>query len=134
MEESILKSTKKILNVAIDDPSFDLDIITHINNAFSNLHDIGIGPEDGFVIEGEDEEWTDFLEGDKVKLSKVKTVVYVKTRLAFDPPTSGFLLTALEGQLKEAEWRLNVNREQEDWVDPNPLVIVDDDPGEQVIV
>src|SRR5205809_5528381 len=110
MEESILKSTKKLVNVGIDDPSFDLDIVTHINNAFSNLHDIGVGPKDGFAIDGEDEEWTDFLdEEDKVKLSKVKTVVYTKTRLVFDPPASAFLLTALEGQLREAEWRLSQN-------------------------
>lgn len=128
MEPSILKSTKKLLNVSPDDDSFDLDIMTHINNAFSNLHDIGVGPEDGFVIEGEDEEWTDFLpEEDKVKLSKAKAVVFLSTRMAFDPPNSGFLKDAIEGQLNEAMWRLNVNREQEDWVDPDPVIIVIDE-------
>lgn len=130
MEQSILKSTKKLLNVGPDDPSFDLDIMTHINNAFSNLHDIGVGPTDGFVIDGDEEVWADFLDGDKVKLSKAKTVVYTTARLAFDPPTSGFLKDALEGQLKEALWRLNVNREQEDWVDPDPL----GDEGEEPVV
>jgi hypothetical protein len=126
MEQSILKSTKKLLNVSPDDTTFDLDIITHINNAFSNLHDMGIGPKDGFVIEGEDEAWTDFLEDDQIKLSKVKTVVYIRTRLIFDPSTSGFLLTALEGQLREAEWRLSTNREETEWVDPTPPVVPED--------
>lgn len=120
MEQSILNSTKKILNIGPDDTTFDLDIMTHINNAFSNLHDLGIGPEEGFVIESEEEAWTDFLADDKVKLSKVKTCVYLRTRLAFDPPASAFLQTALEGQLREAEWRLSTNREATEWVDPEP--------------
>src|SRR4051794_5927773 len=121
MEESILKCVKKLLNVDPDDPSFDLDIITHINNAFSNLNDLGIGPDEGFVIESDGEEWGDFLgEEDKVKLSKAKTVIYLTSRLAFDPPNSGFLKDALEKQLLEATWRLNVNREATDWTDPDP--------------
>ena len=129
MEQNILVSTKKILGIGPDDDSFDLDVMTHINNAFSNLHDIGVGPTDGFVLDSGEEEWGDFLDStEKVKLSKVKTVVFVKTRLAFDPPNSGFLLDALEKQLREAEWRLNVNRESEEWIDPDPVGDEDEDP------
>jgi hypothetical protein len=62
MEQSILKSTKKILNLSVDDTSFDLDILTHINSAFSHLHQLGIGPEAGFVVEDADKEWSDFLD------------------------------------------------------------------------
>lgn len=119
MEQSILKSTKKTLGIGDDDPSFDLDIITHINSAFSTLHDMGVGPEEGFAIEDEDPEWGEFLD-DTIKLSKVKTVVFLRTRLLFDPPTSSFLLDSIQRQLQEAEWRLNVNREETAWVDPDP--------------
>lgn len=129
MEQSILKSTKKILNVSPDDTSFDLDIMTHINNAFSTITDVGVGPEEGFVIDSDAEEWADFLDGDKVKLSKVKTVVYLSTRLIFDPPNSGFLQTALEKQLTEALWRLNVNRENTEWTDPDPAPPIFDEDG-----
>lgn len=120
MEQSILKSTKKILGISDDDASFDLDIITHINLAFSNLTDMGVGPDEGFVIEDETEAWDTYLIDDPIKLSKVKTAVYLRVRLLFDPPTQAFLLEAVKEQLREAEWRLNTNREATEWVDPNP--------------
>src|SRR4051794_12354086 len=88
MEQSILNSTKKNLGIGDDDTSFDLDIITHINSAFSILNDLGVGPEEGFVIEDEDTEWDEFLPNEIVRLSKVKTCVFLRTKLLFDPPTS----------------------------------------------
>jgi hypothetical protein len=51
LSTSILTSTKKILGVSADDTVFDLDIITHINSAFSTLCQLGIGPATGFMIE-----------------------------------------------------------------------------------
>jgi hypothetical protein len=129
MEQSILKSTKKVLGVSDDDPSFDLDIITHINSAFSTLNDLGVGPPMGFAIEDDTTEWAAYLpdEEDAVKLAKVKTVVYLRVRLLFDPPTVSYVLDAAQRQLLEAEWRLNVNREETEWVDPDPedVMLVD---------
>ena len=122
MEQSILKSTKKILGLEPDDTSFDLDIITHINSAFSVLHDLGVGDEEGFVIEDASGVWDDFLD-DQVKLSKVKTSVWLRSRLAFDPPTQSFLIDAIKEQIREAEWRLSTNREMAEWIDPEPPVI-----------
>lgn len=132
MEQSILKSTKKSLDVDPDDTSFDLDIITHINTAFSVLHDLGLGPVNGFIIEDDIPEWSDFLpdEEDRVKLSKIKTCVYLRTRLLFDPPTQGFLLEAVKEQLQEQEWRLSTNREETEWVDPNPQTVLVVDGGD----
>lgn len=121
MEQSILKSTKKVLQIGLDDESFDLDILTHINSAFSILHDLGVGPESGFVVEDEYVDWDAYLSNDPVKLSKVKACVYLRTRLLFDPPATTFHLNAVQEQLKEVEWRLNVNREATEWIDPNPL-------------
>ena len=126
MEQSILQSTKKILGVNPEDDSFDLDIITHINSAFSTLTDIGVGPVDGFVIEDGTVEWDSYISDDPIKLSKVKAVVYLHTRLLFDPPMVGFLLDAVKAQLQEQAWRLNTNREATDWVDPIPPIIPDD--------
>lgn len=118
MEQSILKSTKKILGVGDDDASFDLDITTHINTAFSILTDLGVGPQSGFVIEDEETEWTAYILADPVKLSKVKTVIFLRVKLLFDPPAVSYLLEAAQTQLREAEWRLNTNREATEWVDP----------------
>jgi hypothetical protein len=134
MEQSILKSTKKVLNVASDDPSFDLDIITHINTAFSVLNDIGVGPQGGFVIEGEEEEWETYFPNEddpaklKVQLSKIKTAVFLRVRLLFDPPTVSYLLDSTKELLRETEWRLSINREETEWVDPAPpdtVMVVD---------
>lgn len=127
MEQSILKSTKKMLGLEPDDTSFDLDIITHINSAFSVLHDLGVGPELGFVIEDGSEVWDDFQVVDPIKASKIKTCVFFRTRLGFDPPTQSFLIDAIKAQLQEAEWRLSTNREATAWVDPNPPVRQEDE-------
>lgn len=123
MEQSILKSTKKILGLAADYTPFDLDVITHINASFSILNQLGVGPIDAFYIEDESAVWGDF-DVPVNQLNLVKTYVYLKTRYLFDPPTTSFLLSAMEQQIKEYEWRLNVFREVE--VYPLPPVPPED--------
>lgn len=113
MDESILNSVKKILGIASDYDAFDTDIIIHINSVFSTLNQLGLGPDEGFMIEDDSASWGDFLLDD-MRLNSVKTYVYLKVRILFDPPTSGFVLTALQEQSKELEWRLNVYREGRD--------------------
>lgn len=122
METSILNSTKKILGINEDYTAFDTDIITHINTAFSILAQIGVGPAPGFMIEGADETWGDFLGAD-VQINSVKTYVYLKVRQLFDPPTTSYLIAAFDRQIQELEWRLNVRREETEWIDPNPVIL-----------
>ncbi len=121
MEQSILKNVKKILNVSVDDDVFDLDIITHVNSTFSTLYQLGIGPSEGFMIEDDTALWASFLGSDPRLLNQVKTYVYLKTRILFDPPTaSSFVMGAIEKQITELEWRLNTHREETSWADPDP--------------
>jgi hypothetical protein len=128
MEESILKSTKKILNIGEDDSSFDQDILTHINSAFSNLRQLGIGPEEGFVIEDEDVEWGDFLETESLPiLSAVKTNVHLRVRAVFDPPQLPHVMSAMQAQLLESDVRLNTMREETEWDDPDPALVGDEE-------
>lgn len=110
MTESILTSTKKVLGLAADYTEFDSDIIMHINSVFATLHQLGIGPINGFAIEDTEATWDAFLLGDN-RFNSVKTYVYLKVRLIFDPPTSSFAIAAMEKQISELEWRLNVARE-----------------------
>jgi hypothetical protein len=110
MEESILKSTKKILGLDAQYTPFDLDIITHINAAFSILDQLGVGPDGGFYIEDETALWSDYLVPPN-QLNLIKTYVYLKVRILFDPPGTSFLLQSAEDQIREYEWRLNVFRE-----------------------
>lgn len=110
MDESILNSVKKVLGIDPDYDAFDTDVIIHINSVFSILNQLGLGPQEGFMIEDDSATWGDFLLDD-MRLNSVKTYVYLKVRIIFDPPTLGYVLTALQEQTKELEWRLNVYRE-----------------------
>ncbi len=112
MEESILTSTKKILGLQEDYEVFDLDVITQINAAFSLLNQLGVGPSDGFSIEDSEAVWADY-DIPSNQLHLVKTYIWLKVRVNFDPPGTSFLLESANNQIKEYEWRLNVFREVE---------------------
>lgn len=121
MEQSILTSTKKILGIADDYTVFDLDIITHINSAFSTLTQLGVGPPAGYMIEDKSDTWEDFFDSEaEMPYNSVKSYVFLKVRQLFDPPTTSYLISAVERQIEQLEWRLNVYREETGWVNPNP--------------
>lgn len=112
--ESILTSIKKLLGIAEEYTHFDNDIIMHINSVFMTLTQLGVGPSEGFYIEDDSMEWTDFIK-DPTKLQAVKTYVYLKVKLVFDPASVGSsTLASYERQIQELEWRLNVAAESED--------------------
>lgn len=106
--ESILTSIKKMLGLAEEYQQFDEELIIHINSVFTTLAQLGVGPSTGFYIEDITSEWTDFVQ-DMSKIQAVKSYVYYKVRLAFDPASLGSAtLAAYERQIQELEWRLNV--------------------------
>jgi hypothetical protein len=105
MEDSILISTKKILGISEDYTPFDLDVITHINAAFSVVNQLGVGPVEGFHIEDDTATWSQ-LELPQRQLNLVRTYIYLKTRILFDPPTLGYLVESLNKQLAEHEHRM----------------------------
>lgn len=116
--QSILSSIKKVLNLAESDTSFDVDILMHINSVFSILNQLGIGPAEGFVVEGTEETW-DIFDGLRPRYKHlIKTYIYLRVRLLFDPPGTSYALDSMQEQIKEMEWRLNVMREEESWIDP----------------
>lgn len=110
MVNSILTNIKKLLGIDVHDTSFDTDIIIYINSAFFNLNQLGVGPDEGFTISDATPEWTDFI-GSKKDMEAIKTFVYLKVRLIFDPPQMGYLVDAIKSQITELEWRLNVQIE-----------------------
>lgn len=117
MTDSILNSVKKLLGVDESYTVFDIDIMLHINSALSTLQQIGVGPVNGFMISDATPTWQDFL-GDIPALNAAKTYVVLKTRLYFDPPQQSYVLTAMQEQIKELEWRLEVARSPILPVDP----------------
>lgn len=118
MDTSILNSTKKILGIAEDYTAWDLDIITHINSAFTTLNQLGIGPSEGFMIEDESSEWDEFSDSDTL-LNSVKQYIFLKVRSIFDPPPTSYLVESMERQIHEHESRLSMMREDESWTNPN---------------
>lgn len=121
VETSILKSVKKTLGLDESYDAFDHDVITHINSAFFTLHQLGIGPTDGFMIEGDEELWEEFV-GMGVKmttLNAVKTYIYLYVRLLFDPPGTPHHIKAAEDQKTELTHRLLTERELQVWNPPS---------------
>lgn len=104
--DSILISIKKLLGPTPEYEHFDPDIITHINTAFFVLNQLGVGPDKPFSIKDDTAVWDDFMtSGD---LEMVKTYIYEYVKRAFDPPSNSSHLNALKEDMKEMEWRLNV--------------------------
>ena len=108
--DSILTSIKKLLGISEAYDHFDTDLIMHINSVFSILNQLGVGPSRGFVITGKDETWNQFTE-DRTELEQVKSYIYMKVRLLFDPPASSVVMDSINRMIGEFEWRLNVAAE-----------------------
>lgn len=108
--ESILTSIKKLLGMPEEYTAFDQDIIMHINSVFMILKQLGVGPEEGFYIEDKSAIWEDYIE-DPLEWHAVKTYIYAKVRLIFDPPQNSAHINCLEKTIAEFEWRLNFEAE-----------------------
>lgn len=109
--ESILTSTKKLLGIAEDYEHFDTDIIMHINSVFMTLTQLGVGPEQGFMIQDEEAVWEDFLQGN-TNLEAVKSYMYLKVKLLFDSSSlSSSVIESMNRMIAEFEWRLNAAAE-----------------------
>lgn len=110
MSTSILNDIKHMLGIEPDYDAFDIDIIIDINSVFMILNQLGVGPKETFSITDSTATWDEFTRG-KTDIMAVKTYIYLRTRLMFDPPTNSFTIQAFENQIKELQWRLLVQRE-----------------------
>lgn len=103
--DSILTSIKAQLGIHKDDTSFDDEIIIHINTVFSILTQLGVGNPNGFRIDDDSILWSDYSE-DLSKIEMLKSYVYMKTKLLFDPPTASAVADATNRMISELENRL----------------------------
>lgn len=112
---TILQDIKKLIGPSEIYDQFDTDLIININSVFTILQQLGVGPKTGFSIKTGDETWNDFIDGieETNMFQMVKSYMYIKVRLQFDPPT-GSVLSAFQDQAKEYEWRLKYGAEL-DW-------------------
>ena len=107
---SILESIKKLLGIAEHDEGFDLEIRDLINAEFLTLHQLGVGPENGFSITGPEEQWGSYTDNPHL-VDAVRQFVYLRVRLVFDPPSSSTVSEAISNRISELEFRLNVQAE-----------------------
>lgn len=105
--ESILTSIKKLLGITEEYDHFDADIVMYINTALAILTQLGVGPESGFSIRDKTAVWKDFIPNDS-RLESVKSYIYLKVKLLFDPPLSASAIESIKNLTSELEWRLNV--------------------------
>lgn len=108
--ESILTTIKKLLGIEADYTQFDTDIIIHINSALMTLRQLGVGPSQPISIASDLDTWQAKF-GDISDIEAIKTYIYLKVRVVFDPPTSSFVLDAMNRQISELEWRLREQSE-----------------------
>lgn len=107
MQDSILMTIRKLV---CGDPyadHFDTDLLVHINACFSILNQLGVGPENGFVVTDDTQSWSSYI-ADKYILNMVKTYVTLKVKKIFDPPLTSSVLEAMDKEISQLEWRLNV--------------------------
>ena len=104
MDDSILKTIRRLIGPSEDYTYFDQDLIIHINAAFSRLCQLGVGPEKPFFITGEQELWCDFMSHGYQE--EIKQYVYLSVRLMFDPPASSSVQNAYHEQIEKLEWLL----------------------------
>lgn len=105
--ESILTSIKKLLGIEEDYVYFDADIIMHINSVLSILTQLGVGPSEGYSIKDANATWDEFITN-PAKLELVKSYVYLKVRLMFDPPSSSSAIESMKQLISELEFRIIV--------------------------
>lgn len=116
MEDSILISIKKLLGGAVEDESFNLDLITAINTVLMSVRQFGVGKQTPFNIVDENSKWSDFAENvDDIRA--LKTYVQMKVRLMFDPPSNSTLIEAINNIISECEWRIYITENYNEPVD-----------------
>lgn len=107
MDETILASMKQMLGIEASQTAFDSELIMHLNAQFSHLAQLGVG-DGSFLIRDGTETWTDYLGDDSPYFANVPLYLYTAIRCVFDPPSSGFAMTALQDTQKECEFRITI--------------------------
>lgn len=103
--DSILTSIKGMLGIAEEYTHFDQVLVGHINSVFMILSQMGVGPLEGFTIQDAGQTWSDFV-SEEENLEAVKSYVFHRVQLMFDPPSSSTIVESTNRIISELEWRL----------------------------
>lgn len=105
MLDSVLLSTKQMLGISPEDTSFDVNVIMSINTALTILMDLGLTEVEDQIVTSDKMTWDELL-GGRTDIEYVKTYIYQKVKMIFDPPTSTAAIDAMQRSISELEWRI----------------------------
>lgn len=106
MEESILTTIKNMLEIDLDDDCFDEELVTYINTCFITLKQVGAIDYDLYVTD-KTTSWSDLLKDKASSFQSLKTYIYARVKILFDPPSSS-TLSSYENLIQELEFRLGM--------------------------
>jgi len=110
--DSVLDSIKELVGCPVEDTSFDTELIIAINSALFGLNQLGVGSVGGIKITDSTTKWADLF-GELTNMEAAKSYVGLKVRLLFDPPSTSYVISSMEKQLAEIEWRVMLQLEGE---------------------
>ena len=70
------------------------------------LNQLGINSDKIFKISDSNSKWNEYI-SESDDLESIKTYIYLKVKMIFDPPISSSVSNAINNTIKELEWRLN---------------------------
>ena len=106
MEDNILQNVKHLLGIPEEYNVFDNDILIHINSVIDVLYQLGYGDGTFYLLDGS-ETWDQYIENAS-HLNIVKTLVYLRVKMLFDPPTSSAAMQSFQNIINEFEFRVNM--------------------------
>lgn len=119
MAGTILTDVKQMLGLTEDYTPFDQELVMHINSVLMILNQLGVGTSNFKITLSQTpgdnpktvstETWSQFLGASYLgNMEAVKSYVFTKVKLLFDPPASGTLMESYKKLADEFEFRLNV--------------------------
>lgn len=134
INDSVLNSTKKLLGIMPEEKDFDQDIIAAINASIFTLSQLGLNTKDGITVYDETTTFSDLFKDcvDSLDIEAVRQYIYIKTRIAFDPPQVNALAEMFKEQKKELEWRLRLSAEQSEYDEEQIATNITQIPNETI--
>lgn len=102
---TVLEDVRKVIGGDMIDPHFDQELCMHINSVLVGLRQIGV--KTGTNIVNDETLWSELVPN-IIDVESIKTWLGLKVRLIFDPPTSSYVSSAIEENLRELEFRIQL--------------------------
>lgn len=107
LETSILITIRTSLGILPDSTVFDPELLVSINSALMVVSQLGIGPVGGLSIDDDTVDWDELFDG-VTNIEAVKSYIFLKVKLDFDPPGTSFLQESINRQLTELAYRIMI--------------------------